>query len=171
MKAGYDPAEISRVEQLCKKSGTSFVLKDGGAEGDGYAHFQFVGNHEGNKALFDTFLYTLEMEYFSAIYEDAQQSVITTHPQYKDADFDAVEGPHIDLMEETAIALTDDESYDVQEFLEVDEDGEFGISVDVCLNLEEVTPKEVAEFVDKFNKGTLKLDESFYSFNYEEDED
>ena len=47
---------------------------------------------------------------------------------------------------------------------------EFGIGVDAGLNIEKVTPEIMQRFVADFNADNLKLDESLYSFQMNNDD-
>lgn len=162
--------DVGTVKAKCTKAGSNFVFKDGERDED-YASFYFVGDYDGKEVVFDAFMYTLQMEFNVNRYEDAREAVIQQHPKFADADFDALEGEHIDLMEEIAASLADDEDYEVQESVEVDEDCDEGVAIDICLNVEEVNEETISNFIKEFTSGTLELDENFYSFTEEEEED
>jgi len=59
----------------------------------------------------------------------------------------------------------------VQEFLEVDDSAEFGIGLDVGLQVETITPIVIERFINRFNEGSLQLDETLYTFQSSEDEE
>lgn len=167
MNAGYSKEEINKVKEQCTKTGKSFMYREVDKEGRSFANFLFVGENDGNEVVFDSFIYTLETEYFSNLYEEAQEEVIRLHPEWEDADFDSVEGDHVDLLESIADELAKDDANDIQEFIEVDEETDFGIMLDICLNVPEITDDIIERFVKDFNSDSLNLDETFYSFSLE----
>lgn len=167
MNPGYSKEEIKKVKEQCKKTGKSFMYREVDNENKSFANFLFIGENDGNEVIFDSFIYTLETEYFSNLYEEAQEEVIRQHPEWENADFDAVEGDHVDLLENIVEDLAKDNQYDIQEFIEADEDTEFGIMLDICLNVPEITDDTIEKFVKDFNSDSLSLDETFYSFDLE----
>jgi hypothetical protein len=56
----------------------------------------------------------------------------------------------------------------VQEHVDIDEDAEFGISLDVGLHVETITPKVIDKFIKDFNEDKLQLDDTLYSFQAEQ---
>jgi hypothetical protein len=81
-----------------------------------------------------------------------------------------------ELEEEAETALTEiieeieeTETVKVKENIDVDADFEYGISLDVCINVEEITDDVVEEFVQGFTNNTLSLDDTLYSFTSEEE--
>ncbi len=167
MNAGYSQEEINKVIEQCKKTGKSFMYREVDTENRTFANFLFIGENDGTPVIFDSFIYTLETEYFSTLYEEAQEEVIRQHPEWANANFEAEEGEHIDLLEAIADELSKDDQYDIQEFVDVDEDAEYGIMLDICLNVPEITDDIIEKFVKEFNSNTLELDETFYSFDLE----
>ncbi len=167
MNLGYSKEEIQKVKEQCKKTGKSFMYREIDNEERSFANFLFVGENDGKPVVFDSFIYTLETEYFSNLYDDAQEEVIRQNPKWKNADFDAVEGEHVDLLESIVEELSKDNQYDIQEFIDVDEDTDFGIMLDICLNVPEITDDVIEKFVKDFNSDLLELDETFYSFGEE----
>jgi hypothetical protein len=66
--------------------------------------------------------------------------------------------------------LEEDESVKVKEHIEIDEKAEFGISLDVGLHVEKITPHVIEKFIKEYNADTLQLDETSYSFQTEDEE-
>ncbi len=159
--------EIARVKAECKAAGKSFLLTDLSAEEKDWANFLFVGEYKGAEVVYDAFIYTLEMEFFSRVYEDAIKEVIKLNPQYAESDFELEEGRHVELMEDFAQDLCKDEDYQVSEFIETDEDSEYGIAMDICLNQPEINEEVIEKFVKDFTNHSLKMDKSWYSFEFE----
>ncbi|MBD0405271.1 hypothetical protein [Flammeovirga sp. EKP202] len=158
---------ISKVKGQIQKTGKPFVFTAPEDNDESQVQFQFLGSKDGKEVVYDAFLYTLEMEYFAKIHEEATQLVIDENPKFKGADFDVMDGPHIDALEEISAELAKSDEYDVAEFIEerpedADEDG---IPLDVCLNVTSITEEAIVKFVTEFNEGTLKLDDTVYSFD------
>jgi hypothetical protein len=76
-----------------------------------------------------------------------------------------------DMDEEVELYITElieeieeNEEVKLSEHLDIDEDFEFGIGIDVCLNVDEINDNVVTKFVDDYLAGTIKLDPTMYSF-------
>jgi len=167
MKTGFTAEEIERVKKMSAKNGQPFEVIDLASETKDWCNFRFVGKYQGKEIVFDAFFYTLEMEFFTNVFEDAQKEVVKLYPQYTGADFDLEDGKHIELMDEYAESFVQDSDYEVQEFIQFDEDNDYSVSIDICLNLPEINEQEIARFVEKFNADQLKLDKTYYSFDFE----
>jgi hypothetical protein len=165
--SGYSPEEIKKVENACQQAGLPFAYRTKDEENHVFANVLFTGKYMGAPVVFDTFIYTLESEYMSAIFEDAREEIINTYPEYAEADFEADEGPHIDLLEEIASELAEEDDYSIQEFVDIEEEAEYGVALDVCLNVPEITDEVIGNFVTAFKTGTFQPDETFYSFELE----
>jgi hypothetical protein len=59
----------------------------------------------------------------------------------------------------------------VQEHVEVDPHLDFGIGLDIGLNVETINSQVIEKFIKEFNEGKLKLDKTLYSFQMEENEE
>ena len=168
MNKGFDPKEIAKIKDACNKTNKPFTIVQNNLETEGHANFFFVGKHQDKEVIFDAFIYPLEMEYFSGIFETAIELVIEDNSKFEKADFSQETGEHIELLHQTTEALTKESDFDIQEFLELDEDNDYGIALDVCLNVNEISEETIHDFVTKFNEGTFELDSTFYSFVLEE---
>jgi hypothetical protein len=180
---GYDPAEIALLKQECEKEGSTFVYfedeEDFGHSADEYAHFQFIGTKDGQEVIYDAVIYTLRLHHSSLVYEAAEKKVIKQFPLYvpmenRDENFKANEA----LDEEVELLITElieeieeNEDIKVAENVEVDEDFEYGIGLDVCLNVAEIDDEVVENFIADFLGNKLDLDKTLYSFSAEEDDD
>jgi len=71
-------------------------------------------------------------------------------------------------MAEIIMQLEADESVKVREHVEIDKNINFGIGLDIGLNVEEITPKVITDIILNFNEDTLKLDDILYSFQDED---
>ncbi|MGA0558659.1 hypothetical protein ACO2Q8_18505 [Larkinella sp. VNQ87] len=182
---GFDPATIQRLKEECQAEGSAFVYVED--EDDDLevlnsgecVHVQFVGKYKGDEVIYDAIIYTLRLHHSSLVYEMAMEKVKKSFPQYVPVE-DRKPGYRIDpeLEEEIELFLTElieeieeNESVKVQEHIETDLDFEFGISLDVCLNVEEISEDVIEDFIEQFNNNTLKLDTTLYSFTSEETEE
>jgi len=74
------------------------------------------------------------------------------------------------LMAEVIMELEEEDAVKVKEHVEIDTNSEFGISLDVGLQAEKITPKIIEKFIKDYNEDNLKLDETLYSFQTEDQE-
>lgn len=179
---GYDPQEIRQLQEKCHQSGQSYALNEDEPQGDEFAHFQFVGNHEGREVIFDAVLYTLRLHHSSVLYETAEEKVAEHFPNYKPWDFEENENGELVMPEdldeeaenfkaEVMEELEETEAVKVKEYVETDEDFDYGIALEACLNVEEVTPEVIENFVREFTTNKLVMDTTLYSFTHEDEED
>ncbi len=181
---GFDPIEIQKLKDECAEENLSFVFVEDEEEDDeGYGldfvEVQFVGTFEGKEVIYDAIFSTLRMHHEGLVYDEAEKRAIKAYPNYKpieerghnykanDKLDEEVEHLIMEFMDE----ITEEDSIKVKESIVYDKDYEFGIGIEVNLNVEEFSVEIISEFVEKFNAGTLKLDETEYSFTFDEDEE
>lgn len=182
---GFDPATIQHLKDECRQEGSSFVYVEDDEDdlevlnSGECVHVQFVGKYKENEVIYDAIIYTLRLHHSSLVYEMAMEKVKKSFPEYVPVE-DRKPDYRIDpeLEEEIELFLTElieeieeNEAVKVQEHIEIDHDFEYGISLDVCLNVEEITDEEIETFIAQFNKNTLKLDKTMYSFTSDEPEE
>lgn len=172
---GFDQEEIKQLKEECLQDGQNYVLvedeQDLSDSGE-YVQVQFIGTHDGKEVIYDAALFTLELHYQSMVMEEAEKRVKAIHkdfvpiderkPGYKGSE------KMDELLEDFIEEIEEDEDVKVGEFVEVDEDFEFGIGLEVGLNVPEITDDVIRNFIKDFNAGTLKLDNNLYSFKSEE---
>ncbi len=173
---GLQPAEIEKIRRQCREKKQSYVLNEDEPQGDEFAHFFFVGKHQGRDCIFDAVMYTLRLHHSSVLYEMAEERAEGQFPRYKrklDEDEDEEEvDEEIEIFKaEVMDELEESESVKVQEYIHIDTDFDYGYALEVCLNLEEITGADIEKFVRDFTAGTLKLDKTLYTFHHEGDED
>jgi hypothetical protein len=180
---GYDPTEIAQLKKECEAEHSTFVYfedeEDFGHSADEYAHFQFVGNFKGQEVIYDAVIYTLRLHHSSLVYEAAEKKVMKQFPLYvpmenRDENFKANEA----LDEEVELLITElieeieeNEEIKVAENVEIDEDFEYGVGLDVCLNVELIDDEVVENFIADFLADKISLDKTLYSFSGDEDDD
>ncbi|GAA4450330.1 hypothetical protein GCM10023189_10790 [Nibrella saemangeumensis] len=180
---GYDPEEIAEFKKELEQEGKSFahveddeldVLDSGEC-----VHIQFIGNHKGDEVIYDAVIYTLRLHHSSLVYEMAVEKVRKSFPKYvppedRNANYkiDPEEEEEVELLlTELIEEMEETEAVKVQEHIEVDHDFEYGIGLDVCLNVEEITDEVIEEFIHDFNSNALQLDTTLYSFSSDEQEE
>jgi len=174
---GYDPAVIAEFKVRLSESGSGYLVEDEGENAEEYAHFQFVGTYRGAEVIYDAALYTLRLNHESEVYEIAEQRTARQFPDFKkidyDEDIDSGQGDapvgereeEIGLfMAEIIMELEEEEAVKVREHVEIDDDTDFGVSLDAGLHVEKITPAVIEQFIQEFNAGSLKLDDTLYSF-------
>ena len=184
---GFDPEEIKLLKEECKEAGTNFVYSEPDEDEDSeaadnqeFAQVQFVGKYKNEEVIFDTIFCTLRLHHSGLVYEKAVEEVKKIYPKYltedeRDAKYkiDAKAEEEIEeILGELMDGIEDDEEIKVSEHYEFDTDFEYGVGLEVCLNVEKITSDVIENFIKRFNDGTLKLDNTLYSFVTEdEDED
>jgi hypothetical protein len=173
MNEGYSKKEIELLKEECEEEGLNFVLiedEDDLDDSGEYARFQFVGKHEGQEVIYDALLSTLAMHHTSLLYEEAEKKVKKVYKDYipheeRPKNYKINEEAE-QMMEELIEEMEDEETIKVSEFVDKDLDFEFGIALEVALNVEEITADVIEKFIEDFNGGNLKLDKTLYSFKH-----
>jgi hypothetical protein len=163
MNIGYNPENISQIKQAAAHAGFSFVLNDQQEQDEQSAYFFFVGKNDGKEVIFDAFLYTLRAEYELQLYELAESRLQEKFPDLKNVE-EATED-QLNYLDMIVDEIEEADEISVVEFINVDEAVEFGVAIDVCLHVEEITPAIIEKFVTDFNADQLELDEEEYSFS------
>ena len=170
---GFDPQEIAQLKAECQQEGQNYVIvedEDGMNDSGEFAHFQFVGKHNGQEVIYDAVMGTLRLNHSSLVFEEAENRMKKSYPNYVEVDkrkpnYKANEDMEL-MLEEIIEELEEEETIQVAETIEIDEDFEYGIGLDIALNVEEIDGEVITKFV---NAGTLKLDPTLYSFMSEEE--
>lgn len=176
MNEGFDPIEIEELRKECEQEGQNYVIvedEDGMNDSGEFAHFQFVGKYEGKDVIYDAVMGTLRLNHSSLVFEEAEIRMKKAYPNYVELEKrkpNYKEDEEMELMlEEIIEELEEEEVIQVSEFVEVETDFEYGIGLDVALNVEEIDNEVITKFVNDFNAGTLNLDKTLYSFTSEEE--
>lgn len=177
MNEGFDPIEIAELKKECEQEGQNYVIvedEDGMNDSGEFAHFQFVGKHEGKEVIYDAVMGTLRLNHSSLVFEEAEIRMKKANPNYVELERrkpNYKEDEDMELMlEEIIEELEEEEVIKVSEFVEVEKDFEYGIGLDIALNVEEIDAEVITKFINDFNAGKLELDQTLYSFTSEEEE-
>jgi hypothetical protein len=179
---GFDPETINEYNQRIQASGQGFIYDPDDELTDEYAHFYFVGSYEGKEVIYDSVMYTLRLQHESELFEIAEHRAAKHFPEYKKITYEEDENGNLETLDpleeeiglymaEVMMELEEEEAVKVKEHVDMDEHADFGISLDIGLHVERITPKEISKFIKDFNEDNLSLDENFYSFQTEDIED
>jgi hypothetical protein len=176
---GFSPSEIAAYRAEMKSVGKPFLYDDDDERSEEYAHFFFIGSHEGREVIYDTVLYTLRMQHESELFEIAEYRAAKKFPDYKKISYEEDENGNLEplddleeeiglFMAEVIMELEEEEAVKVKEHVTQDLNVDFGIALDVGLHVEEISEKTIAQFIEQFNSKALQLDETLYSFQMKE---
>jgi len=179
---GFDPAEIEQFKEELSNSGKPFQFVEEEEVSGDMAEFMFIGSYEGRPVIYDCLLGTLQLAYESNLLEMAEAKAKEKFPDYKGFDFEIDERGNGVAHEEESEEVEEYKAYamyeieeagaaNVAESVDLDSDFEFGIGLEVYLNLPEITETVIVKFIDEFNSGTLKLDPVAYSFESDDEEE
>ena len=122
------------------------------------------------------------MQHESELFEIAEQKAAEHFPDYNSVQDDGDENGSANnpgsleeeiglYMAEIMAELEEEGEVKVKEHVELDLQHDCGIGLDVGLNLEKITPKNIERFIEEFNADTLVLDDGLFSFqNHSEPE-
>lgn len=180
---GLDPAIIQELKDECAAAEQDFMYIDTDemdeSIADDLVHVEFVGIYKGKEVIYDAIIYTLRMLHSGMVYEEAEKRVMKMFPLYvplenRDETYQDDESvdEEVELMiTEVMEEIEENEEIKILEHVEIDDEAEYGIGLDVALNVEEITHEVVVNFVENFKNNTLKLDPTLYAFRHEEDEE
>lgn len=178
---GFAPQTIEEYSSLIRSSGTSYILDDEDENSEEYAHFFFIGKFEGRDVVYDAVIYTLRLQHESEMYEIAEHRAAQHFPQYKKISYQEDENGNLEtldplaeeiglFMAEVIMELEEEGTVKVKEHVEIDSNCEFGVSLDVGLHREQISPQVIQRFIKDYNEDSLKLDETSYTFETQDEE-
>lgn len=178
---GFDIEVIREYKAKMTTLGKTYLMDDDDQNTDEYAHFYFIGKFEGREVIYDTVIYTLRLHHESELYEIAEHRAAKHFPHFKKISYDEDENGNMEaldpleeeiglFMAEVIMELEEEEVVKVREHVELDSNSEFGISLDVGLQVEKITAKVIEKFIKDYNDDNLKLDETLYSFQTQDQE-
>jgi len=178
---GFDIDVIRDYSLRMKALGLEYVLEEEDESTDEYVHFYFIGKFEGKDVIYDTAIYTLRLHHESELYEIAEHRAAKHFPEYKKINYEEDENGNLAALDpleeeiglymaEVIMTLEEEESVKVKEHVDLDSNTDFGISLDVGLHVEKITPKVIEKFIKDFNEDNLRLDDTLYSFQTQDQE-
>jgi hypothetical protein len=178
---GFDPEVIKEYALKMKAQGLEYALAEDEENNDEYVHFYFIGKFEGRDVIYDTAIYTLRLHHESELYEIAEHRAAKHFPEFKKITYEEDENGNLAALDplqeeiglymaEVIMTLEEEEAVKVKEHVDLDVNTDFGISLDVGLHVEKITPKVIEKFIRDFNEDTLRLDDTLYSFQTQDQE-
>ncbi|MCH7400226.1 hypothetical protein ACFOUP_07040 [Belliella kenyensis] len=180
---GFEPEIIEALKSELKASGKSFKIIEGEEENsDEFVNFLFIGMYEGKEVIYDAALYTLRLHHSSEVYELAEHEAAKKFPNFKGIRYEEDENGNLKplssedeeigwFITEIIMDIEEEEIVKVQEFIDIDTHHDYGIGLDAAIHVEFIDEKVIDRFVKQFNDDTIKLDETFYAFQSEEEEE
>jgi len=115
----------------------------------------------------------------SELYELAEEKTTEKYPEFNAMTYSVDENGDLAnlteqeeeiglFMTELILELEDEGEVKVKEHVEIDTSLEFGVGLDVGLNVEVVSDEVILDFINSYNADTLKLDETLYAFETED---
>lgn len=177
---GFDPQLVQEYRDKMKKRNRNYIIVESEDNTDEYVNFYFIGMYEGREVIYDAVIYTLRMHHNSELYEIAEHKAAQHFPEYKQIKYEEDENGDLaaldDLEEEIGLymaevimELEEEGEVKVKEHVETDPHIDFGVGLDVALNVDKITHDVITRFVNDYNDDTLVLDEGLYSFQLEEE--
>lgn len=178
---GFDPEVLREYALKMKAQGLDYLLDESDEQSDEYSHFFFIGKFEGKDVIYDTAIYTLRLHHESELYEIAEHRAAKHFPEYRRITYEEDENGNLQALDplqeeiglymaEVIMELEEEESVKVKEHVDLDVNTDFGISLDVGLHVEKITPKIIEKFIRDFNEDTIRLDDTLYSFQTQDQE-
>jgi hypothetical protein len=163
-----------------KLEGALFIEVREEDSSDEFKHVQFSGMFEGKEVVYDAIVYTLRFQHELELYELAEHEAAKYFCNYKKLQYQEDENGNLLTLDgdeeaiglymaEVILELQEDEAVKVKEHVEVDTHVDFGVGLSVGLHRETITGRVIEDFIAAFNNGTLKLDDTLYSFQQEEE--
>lgn len=178
---GYDAKVIADYRGKILGSGQSFVYDETDERSDEYAHFYFLGLHDGKEVIYDAVLYTLRLQHESELFEIAEHRAAQHFPDYRKITYEEDENGNLEslddkeeeiglFMAEVIMELEEDDQVKVKEHVDQDLHVDFGIALDIGLHVEVITPEVIENFIRDFNTDSVTLDPVLYSFQTKAEE-
>ncbi len=170
---GFNPCTIK--EYKSKMNAQGFMFTEPNDNGEEYVNFMFIGNYKGKEVIYDAVIYTLRLNHHSELYEIAEQRTTEKYPEFNSMTYSVDENGDLDkltekeeeiglFMTELILELEEEGDVKVKEHVEVDTSLEFGVGLDIGLNVEEVTSAVIANFIKNYTNNSLNFDDTLYAF-------
>ncbi|REG94255.1 hypothetical protein [Algoriphagus antarcticus] len=178
---GFDPLVIEELKEELGELKKTFKILPDEENADEFVNFYFIGMYQGKEVIYDAALYTLRLHHASEVYELAEHRAAQKFPNFKSISYEEDENGNLKpltseeeeigwFITEIIMEIEEDESIKVQEFVDVDTHHDYGIGVDASLNVDHIDEQVIAKFIEEFNDDTLKLDDTMYAFQSEEED-
>ena len=161
---------VAQLKTLLTKQAKSWIFEETEEGNTSFAQFYFIGTHEGKEVIFNAVLSQLELHFHGLLSDMAEEKLLSLYPKYKGLYADVQEEMSEEMSEEIEEKRNElmkqlEHETKVTEFVEVTVENPVNISLYACLNLPEITPKSIDNFVKHYVEKTFKADETAYSFS------
>lgn len=178
---GFEPEVIKDYKEKLSSSGKKYLVADSEGNSDEYMNFFFIGMFEGKEVIYDAVIYTLKLHYNSELYEIAEHKAAKNFPEFVSIKYEEDENGDLEILDdkeeeiglymaEVIVELEEEGDVKVKEHVELDKNIDFGIGLDVGLNVDEITHDVISRFIKGFNDDSLELDNTYYTFETEDEE-
>lgn len=178
---GFIPETIEALKKELAASSKTFKIVPGDENSDEFVNFYFIGMYEGKEAIYDAALYTLRLHHASEVYEIAEHEAAKKFPNFKGIHYEEDENGNLKplsseeeeigwFITEIIMEMEEDETVKVQEFVDIDTNHDFGVGLDAALNVEYIDEKVISKFIKNFNEDSLRLDDTLFAFQSEEED-
>lgn len=175
LNQGFDLHVIQEYRSRMMVSGAHYVFDEKDEISDEYVHFYFAGTFEGREVIYDAVMYTLRLQHESELFEIAEHRAARHFPEYRKISYEEDENGNLVALDplqeeiglyiaEVIMELEEEEAVKVKEHVDVDPNTDFGVALDIGLNVEKITAERIEGFIRDYNEGTLSLNETLYSF-------
>ena len=171
----------NKIRQAIQDAPENYVVNASPDNNEEYVNFYFLGRFEGREAIYDAALYTLRLYHESELYEIAEHRAAQRFPEFAKIKYEEDENGDMEeltdteeeiglFMTEVMMELEEEEAVKVREHVEIDSNLDLRVGLDAGLNVTEITPEVIQQFVNDFNNDEITLDDTLYSFQLEENE-
>ena len=178
---GIDICRIENFKADLEKSGKNYCIVESDDNSDEYVNFNFVGIYEGKEVIYDAAIYTLRLHHASELYEVAEHRAAKHFPEFKSIKYEEDENGDLEALDDfeeeiglfMAEVITELEAEDeikVSEHLEIDDKIDFGIGLDVALNIGVINDAVISKFINDYNEDSFEQDPTAYSFQLQEED-
>lgn len=175
------PPSLDELKQQMASNGKNHVIIDSEDNSDEYINFYFIGKFEGKEVVYDAVIYTLRLHYHSELYEVAEHKAAKFFPEFESIRYKEDENGDLEILDdkeeeiglymaEVMMELEEDGEIKVKEHVEIDPNLDKAVGLDAALNVNEITESTITEFIKKFNEDTLELDDTYFTFQTQDEE-
>jgi len=178
---GFDAGVLADYKKKISAVGASYLMEQADENSDEHVHFYFIGSYEGKEVIYDAVMYTLRLHHERELFEIAEHEAAKHFPLYKKISYEEDENGNMEplddleeeiglYMAEIIVDLQEEGEVRVREHVDMDDHLDFGVGLNIGLHIEKITPKTIEKFITEFNRDTLVLDDTLYSFQTQQEE-
>jgi len=178
---GFDAGVLADYKKKISATGASYMMAGADENSEEHVHFYFLGEYEGEEVIYDAVMYTLRLHHESELFEIAEHEAAKHFPQYKKISYEEDENGNMEplddleeeiglYMAEIIVELQEEGEVRVKEHVDMDDHLDFGVGLNIGLHVEKITSKTIEKFITEFNRDSLVLDDTLYSFQTQQEE-